>query len=257
MEGGLANNMQTAQSAIAKSSRPGQGARATKPHQKPALQVASVSRHSRPAEAASTLPARGLYSLVGKRLFDVAFSATFLLLVGSWLFPLIALAIRLDSSGPVFYRQPRVGRNGKIFKCLKFRTMVNDPQASFVQATKNDPRITRVGAWLRRTNLDEVPQFINSLMGSMSIVGPRPHVPELGQLFESRVAGYAVRNLVRPGITGLAQISGCRGETRSVRDMTHRVRFDGFYVRNMSFLLDLTIIMGTVWAVFRGDENAY
>lgn len=199
----------------------------------------------------------GVYAGYGKRPFDILFSFTFLLLVGTWLFPLIALAIRLDSRGPILFRQRRVGLNGETFSCLKFRTMAHDPQARFVQAQKNDPRITRVGAFLRRSNFDELPQFINVLLGDMSVVGPRPHVADLDHVFADVVPGYVLRNRVRPGVTGLAQVSGCRGETRSVRDMTHRIRFDTFYCRNVSFTMDLKIIVLTVLRALQGDEKAY
>lgn len=192
-----------------------------------------------------------------KRLHDVVFSLGFTLACGIWLFPIIAIAIKLDSSGPVFFRQQRVGWKGRMFYCLKFRTMSHDPDACFVQAQKNDPRVTRVGKFLRKTNLDELPQFINVLKGEMSVVGPRPHVGELDVLHCDEVAGYKLRTLVRPGVTGLAQISGCRGETRSIRDMEHRIRFDLFYVRNMNFMLDIKIIALTVVRVLQGDSNAY
>lgn len=198
-----------------------------------------------------------LYVRAGKRAFDVVFSAAFLVLIASWLFPLIALLIRLDSKGPILFRQRRVGLNGEVFECLKFRTMRHDPEGRFVQAQKDDPRITRVGAFLRKTNLDEVPQFINVVRGEMSVVGPRPHVPDLDHKFCDVVPGYLARNAVKPGVTGLAQVSGCRGETRSVREMTHRIRFDIFYTRNVSLFIDLKIIVLTVVRVLQGDRKAY
>lgn len=197
------------------------------------------------------------YAIYGKRGFDLVFSAIFLLLVGSWLLPLVAVAIRLDSAGPILFRQRRVGRGGVEFTCLKFRTMMHEPGAEFRQTERNDPRVTRVGSVLRRTNLDELPQFLNVIAGQMSVVGPRPHVPELDEAFSGSVPSYSCRNLVKPGITGLAQISGCRGETRSVREMNHRVRFDVFYIRSLSFIVDLNIIMRTVISVIRGDERAF
>lgn len=200
---------------------------------------------------------KSLYQRGGKRAFDFAFSAAFLVGVGSWLFPLLAVAIRANSSGPVFFRQKRVGLNGEVFTCLKFRTMVHQPDAGFCQAQKNDARITRVGAFLRRTNLDEVPQFINVLRGDMSVIGPRPHVQELDGMFKDLIPAYASRNVVKPGVSGLAQVSGCRGETRSVREMNHRVRFDVFYCRNVSFALDVKLVFLTVLRALRGDERAY
>jgi len=200
---------------------------------------------------------RRFYSRIGKRLFDLAFAATFLLLIGVWLLPLIGLIIKLNSPGPALFRQRRVGLGGAEFTCLKFRTMSHRPGAEFKQVERNDPRVTKVGAILRKTNLDELPQFINVLTGDMSVVGPRPHVPELDEAFSGSVPSYSCRNLVRPGVTGLAQISGCRGETRSVREMNHRVRFDVFYVRSLSFRMDLSIIVGTLISVLRGDDRAF
>jgi putative colanic acid biosynthesis UDP-glucose lipid carrier transferase len=200
---------------------------------------------------------KSFYFQRGKRFFDIVFSAAFLLLIGIWMYPLIGIAIRLDSQGPVFFRQKRIGLGGETFTCLKFRTMTHDPDAGFMQAQKNDARITRVGALLRRTNLDEIPQFLNVLIGDMSVIGPRPHVPELDTVFKDVVPLYGLRNTVKPGVSGLAQVSGCRGETRSVREMSHRVRFDLFYCRNVGFAMDLKLIALTVIRALRGDERAY
>lgn len=193
----------------------------------------------------------------GKRGFDIAFSLTFMATVGWWLIPSIGLAIKLDSRGPVFFRQRRTGLNGETFWCLKFRTMRHAPNAGFRQAQLNDDRVTRVGKLLRKTNLDELPQFINVLRGDMSVVGPRPHVPELDAKFSSHVPGYAARHAIKPGVTGLAQVSGCRGETRSVREMRNRVRFDCFYLRNAGPALDVRIIARTVMTMLGGDDRAY
>lgn len=201
--------------------------------------------------------ANTLYVRHGKRAFDLLFAAAFMLLVGFWLIPLVGLLVRLDSRGPMFFRQNRVGKGGQVFKCMKFRTMTHDPRAGFVQAQKNDPRVTRVGRLLRKTNLDEIPQFINVLKGEMSVVGPRPHVPELDEVFGRRVPGYSLRTAMAPGVTGLAQVSGCRGETRSVRNMTHRVRFDLFYARNVTFWIDIKIVVLTIWVALQGDDRAY
>jgi putative colanic acid biosysnthesis UDP-glucose lipid carrier transferase len=192
-----------------------------------------------------------------KRGFDICLSAGFLILVASWLFPLIALAIRADSRGPALFRQLRVGLRGEMFTCLKFRTMFTGSESVFCQATRADPRVTRVGHFLRRTNLDELPQFINVLVGQMSLVGPRPHVRELDQAFADHLRHYRERHLVKPGITGLAQVLGHRGETRSAREMSRRIRLDRYYVRKGSFWLDLMIVLRTISVVIRGDENAY
>ncbi|NGY04521.1 sugar transferase [Solimonas terrae] len=209
-------------------------------------------REVRPATAKTTV-----YQAFGKRLFDIIFSLAFLVAVGSWLFPLLAIAIRANSKGPVFFRQRRVGLGGEVFTCLKFRTMAHCPNAGFVQAQKDDCRITAVGRFLRRTNLDEVPQFVNVLVGDMSVIGPRPHVPELDGMFKDLIPAYTQRNSVKPGVSGLAQVSGCRGETRSVREMNHRVRFDVFYCRNVSFAMDVKLVCLTVLRALRGDERAY
>lgn len=202
-----------------------------------------------------TLPLNA-YCRLGKRAFDVGFSM--LVLGGAgWLYGLIALAVKLDSPGPVLFRQSRVGLDGRSFECLKFRTMVHAPDAEFVQAQQDDPRVTRIGRWLRKTNLDELPQFINVLRGEMSVVGPRPHVAELDRDYLDRVPGYGLRTQVRPGITGLAQISGRRGETRHLHEMRQRVRLDLFYTRNAGLLFDLKIIVGTVRSTLLGDQRAY
>jgi len=202
------------------------------------------------------LALQSVYGRFGKRAFDVLFSLV-ALTAGSWLYLLIAVAIKCDSRGPVLFRQARVGQDGVSFDCLKFRTMRHQPSASFCQAQKNDPRVTRVGRLLRKTNLDEMPQFINVLIGEMSVVGPRPHVAELDHEFADRVPGYSARTRVRPGVTGLAQVYGCRGETRSLRDMNHRIRFDLFYARNAGLLMDLKIIAATIRGTVLGDRKAY
>lgn len=205
--------------------------------------------------ASPSLPVNA-YCRLGKRGFDVLFSV--LAIAGlSWFYALLALLVKLDSPGPVLFRQRRVGLDGNSFDCLKFRTMRHEPQAQFCQAQKNDPRVTRIGRFLRKTNLDELPQFFNVLRGEMSVVGPRPHVPELDGAYIGLVQGYADRTRVRPGITGLAQVSGCRGETRRLRDMRQRVRLDLFYARNAGLLFDLKIIVETVRCTLLGDQRAY
>lgn len=183
--------------------------------------------------------------------------STLVLAGGSCLYVLIAAAVKLDSPGPVLFRQKRIGLDGVPFDCLKFRTMQHAPQAAFCQAQKDDPRVTRVGRLLRKTNLDELPQFINVLRGEMSVVGPRPHVPELDGDFAGRVPGYTRRTRVRPGITGLAQVCGRRGETRKLADMRQRVRLDLFYTRNAGLLFDLKIVAATARNTLLGDLKAY
>ncbi|MDH4090058.1 MAG: undecaprenyl-phosphate glucose phosphotransferase [Cyclobacteriaceae bacterium] len=191
-----------------------------------------------------------------KRLFDIVFSLTVILTVFPVLFPIIALAIKLDSKGPIFFKQPRQGKKNKLFDCYKFRTMYVG--ASPVrQATKDDPRITRVGRFLRKTNLDEIPQFINALMGNMSVVGPRPHISSQLEQYGQAIKKYKIRHFVTPGITGYAQVNGFRGETKEVKLMEKRVEYDVTYMENWSLSLDIKIIFLTVWNMIRGEKSAY
>lgn len=186
-----------------------------------------------------------------KRLFDILVSSLVIIFLLSWLVPIIALLIKLDSAGPVFFVQKRVGKWGRSFSCLKFRTMVVNDQANVKQAAENDSRITRIGNFLRKSNLDEFPQFFNVLMGQMSIVGPRPHMHSDCNSFSSVVANYKLRNMVKPGITGLAQVKGYRGPTKNFEDIFHRYQFDAFYIRNSNFWLDLRIVRKTAGQTFR------
>ena len=179
-----------------------------------------------------------------------------------WLWPLIALAIKLTSPGPVFFRQERWGRGNKRIICYKFRTMRNDSRdvdknGRYQQTQRDDPRITRVGRFLRKSNLDELPQFINVLLGDMSLVGPRPHPTPLNQESKDDIPYYLVRHMVKPGITGWAQVNGLRGETRDLMLMRQRVDHDIWYIENWSFWLDIQIVLMTVWRMLRGDPNAY
>ncbi len=192
-----------------------------------------------------------------KRAFDIAFSGLFLLLIYSWLYPVIALLIKLDSKGPVYFKQARTGENSKAFSCYKFRTMKVNKDADTKQATKNDPRITRIGRFLRKTSLDELPQFINVLKGDMSVIGPRPHPLKLNADFSPVIEKFMMRHAVKPGITGLAQAKGFRGETSTLKSMQDRVRLDRFYVENWSFFLDIKIIFLTIKSLLVNNENAY
>ncbi len=190
------------------------------------------------------------FSLLVKRLADIVLSATVLVLVLSWLVPLVGLLIRLDSPGPLFFRQKRSGRGRKTFVCYKFRTMYHTPTgAPFVQASGNDPRVTPIGDFLRRSSLDEFPQFFNVLLGSMSLVGPRPHPLELDAHFAPSVPHYYERNSVKPGITGLAQTKGCRGETPTEGHMSERVNLDLHYIRHWTPWLDVKIVAWTAYDV--------
>jgi Undecaprenyl-phosphate glucose phosphotransferase len=192
-----------------------------------------------------------------KRSFDIAFSFFFLLFVGSWLIPIVAILIKRSSKGPVFFKQQRSGINNKPFTCYKFRTMKVNEDSDKKQATKADSRITKIGAFLRKSNLDEVPQFINVLKGEMSVVGPRPHMLKHTEEFSQQVDKFMLRHYVKPGITGLAQAKGFRGETNTFFKLKNRIKLDRFYVENWSLLFDLKIIVSTVLVMFKGDENAY
>ncbi len=192
-----------------------------------------------------------------KRSFDIVFSSLFLLLIGSWLIPLVAVLIKRDSKGPVFFKQLRSGINNEPFLCYKFRTMTVNTESDQLQATKSDSRITRIGRFLRKSNIDEVPQFINVLRGEMSVVGPRPHMLKHTEEFHKQVDRFMVRHYVKPGITGLAQSKGFRGETNTFFKLKNRVKLDRFYVENWSILFDMKIIVATVLVMFKGDQNAY
>ena len=197
-----------------------------------------------------------------KRGFDIIFSLLFFIFLGTFIFPLLAVIIKLSSKGPVFFKQERWGLNNKRITCYKFRSMYKessdiDEDGNFQQAQKDDPRITLIGKILRKTNMDELPQFWNVLMGNMSVVGPRPHPTQLNIQSMELVDNYMLRHMVIPGITGLAQVNGCRGETRTTEDMQKRVNFDLYYIQRWNFWLDLQIIIQTVINIFRGDQNAY
>ncbi|MFL5739306.1 MAG: sugar transferase [Flavisolibacter sp.] len=181
-----------------------------------------------------------------KRLFDIAFSLLMIVFVLSWLIPILAILIKLDSKGPVFFVQKRVGAMGKVFYCFKLRTMTVNDQANVKQAELNDPRITAFGKFLRLSCLDEFPQFLNVLLGNMSVVGPRPHMISDCREFSKIVKHYNYRSLVKPGITGMAQVKGYRGETIDYFDVFHRYKWDMFYVKNRSFKLDMRILRLTI-----------
>lgn len=186
-----------------------------------------------------------------KRLFDIVVSLLVTAFILSWLFPVIALLIKLSSRGPVLFIQSRVGMGGRSFRCFKFRTMVMNERADTQQAREDDVRITRIGKFLRVSNLDEFPQFLNVLLGDMSIVGPRPHMHVDASKFSAVIPFYKFRNMVKPGITGLAQIKGYRGPTLDFSSIFHRYQFDAFYIRNVNFWLDLRIIRQTAGQTLR------
>lgn len=195
-------------------------------------------------------------SFARKRAFDVIFSALVVVFLLTWLIPLVALLIKLESKGPTLFKQLRTGKDGKSFYCLKFRSMTINAEADVAQAIKNDSRITRLGAFLRQTSIDELPQFINVLKGEMSIVGPRPHMILHTEKYSKAIHNFMDRHLIMPGITGLAQVSGHRGETKEVEAMAKRVNADIHYLHNWSFWLDVKIVLLTVVQVFKRNENA-
>jgi putative colanic acid biosynthesis UDP-glucose lipid carrier transferase len=202
-------------------------------------------------------PLQSAYNRMIKRTFDIVFSFFVLILCYPFIYIIAGLLIKLSSPGPILFKQKRTGIYGQIFECYKFRTMKMNEVADTVQAVKDDPRTTKIGSFLRRTNLDEFPQFLNVLIGDMSVVGPRPHMLKHTDLYSKLIDRYMVRHLVKPGITGWAQITGYRGETRTLEQMEGRVKRDVWYIENWSFILDLKIIFVTVVNMFRGEKNAY
>ncbi|WP_370088963.1 undecaprenyl-phosphate glucose phosphotransferase [Ekhidna sp.] len=205
----------------------------------------------------NTIPLDHEINRIVKRVFDIIFSSLVLLFILSWLIPVIGLLIKLESSGPVFFKQKRHGKDNEDFLCWKFRTMTFQKGAKFKQATKDDSRITKIGAILRKTSIDELPQFINVFLGDMSVVGPRPHPIALNEEFQPQIDRFWQRHAVKPGITGLAQARGFRGETAELSDMSGRVKLDRFYVKNWSLTLDFKIILLTALAIAKGDQKAY
>ncbi len=209
-----------------------------------------------------SLPLDVMDNKLSKRVFDIFFSLLVITSILSWLIPLISIVIKLTSRGPVFFKQERWGLNNKPIICYKFRTMVNsskdlDDSGTYQQAKKNDPRVTRIGAFLRKTSLDEMPQFFNVFLGSMSVVGPRPHPVPLNILSKDSIENYMMRHWVKPGITGWAQVNGYRGETRRPYLMQKRVEFDVWYMENWTFWLDLQIIVQTLVNMVKTEKNAY
>ncbi|MDP4263360.1 MAG: undecaprenyl-phosphate glucose phosphotransferase [Bacteroidota bacterium] len=194
---------------------------------------------------------------IKKRLYDLFVSSLIILLVLSWLIPIISILIWLESRGPIFFIQQRSGKNGETFNCIKFRSMKVNKDAHEKQAVKNDSRITRMGKFMRKTNIDELPQFFNVWMSDMSIVGPRPHMLKHTDDYSKLIKQYMIRHFLKPGITGWAQINGCRGETRTVKDMNDRVQYDLWYLENWSLWLDTRIILMTGFNMVRGEKNAY
>jgi putative colanic acid biosynthesis UDP-glucose lipid carrier transferase len=202
-------------------------------------------------------PLQSPYNRVMKRAFDIVFALLVLIICYPPLYIVAGILIKLSSPGPILFKQKRTGIYGQIFECYKFRTMKVNDEADSMQAIKDDPRTTKIGFFLRRTNLDEFPQFVNVISGDMSVVGPRPHMLRHTELYSQIIDRYMIRHLVKPGITGWAQITGYRGETKTLEQMEGRVKRDVWYLENWSFFLDLKIIFVTVINMFTGEKNAY
>ncbi len=198
------------------------------------------------------IPLDDLTLRLKKRAFDVVFSSAVILFIFSWLLPLLSIIIKLNSKGPVFFVQQRTGINNKTFNCIKFRTMKVNHEADTKQAVKNDNRITSIGNFLRKYNIDELPQFFNVLVGNMSVVGPRPHMLKHTEQYSALIEYYKVRHFVKPGITGWAQVNGYRGLTDELWKMQKRVEYDMEYLESWNFLWDIKIIVMTLIG-----KNAY
>jgi len=216
----------------------------------------------------SSLPAQGQedilvsdklnwYNLSIKRFIDLFCSIGLMLVIGWWLFPIVAFLIKLDSPGPIFYTQKRSGIYNAVFNCYKFRSMAINEQENLKQATRNDPRVTKIGRILRKTSIDELPQVFNVIYGNMSLVGPRPLILSQNEENARSIEGYKNRHLVKPGITGLAQAKGYRGETELPNSIYFRYKLDMYYIKNWSVVFDLKLIWMTAKTIFSGDENAY
>jgi len=203
------------------------------------------------------IPLDILTNKIIKRGFDIVFSIFVIIGLLSWLIPLMGILIKMESKGPVFFRQKRNGLNYKEFNCVKFRSMNLNAIADLEQVSKNDPRITLVGKFIRKTSIDELPQFFNVFFGDMSVVGPRPHMVSHTEMYAQKIDKFMVRHFIKPGITGLAQTNGYRGEVENDQDIIYRVKYDIFYVENWSILLDIKIVIATLVNAIRGDEKAY
>ena len=201
-------------------------------------------------------PIKAKYNRLLKRIFDIIFSLFVIVFILSWLLPLLFFLIKIESKGSIFFVQERNGINLEKFYCIKFRSMKINEFSDLKTTVKNDNRVTKIGKILRKTSLDELPQFFNVLMGDMTIVGPRPHMVIQTELYNKKIYNFKERHYEKPGITGLAQISGCRGIIKNDRDMINRLKFDLFYIEKWSLFLDIKIIFKTIKQIIKGDEKA-
>ena len=203
------------------------------------------------------MPLSNDFNTILKRTFDIVFSLVVIIFLLSWITPIIALIIKIESRGPVFFKQTRNGIKFREFTCYKFRSMIENNDADIQQATKNDKRVTKIGKILRKTSLDELPQFFNVLIGNMSVVGPRPHMIRENERYSKSVDKFMVRHFVKPGITGLAQVKGFRGEIETDEDIINRVKYDIYYLENWSLILDLNIVFLTTINFLTGQNKSY
>ncbi len=210
-----------------------------------------------PVISLRNIPLDEMTNKIIKRLFDIVFSLIIILGVLSWLTPVLAILIKLESKGPIFFRQKRNGLNYHEFECYKFRSMTLNDIADLYQVSKNDPRITKMGRFIRKTSIDELPQFFNVFLGDMSVVGPRPHMVSHTEMYARKIDKFMVRHFIKPGITGLAQTKGFRGEVETDKDIIYRVKYDIFYLENWSLLLDVKIVFLTIYNAIKGEEKAY
>lgn len=200
-------------------------------------------------------PLDNRFNRIAKRSVDIILSFVFIMLVFAWLFPIMAILIKLNSRGPVFFLQKRNKRNGELFTCIKFRSMYNNADADILPASKNDSRITAIGKFLRNHYLDELPQFLNVLWGDMSLIGPRPHMVSDNLKFDELIKNYDYRHKVKPGITGLAQVLGYLGPADNLQQMETRVNMDIFYARHWSAKLDVIILFRTIFKPFQNSTS--
>ena len=194
-----------------------------------------------------------------KRVVDIVLAVLVIVFILSWLTPLLFITIKLESKGPLFYKHKRNGINYREFTCYKFRSLKQGSDEDRLYVSKEDDRVTKIGRFLRRTSIDEIPQFFNVLIGDMSVVGPRPHIPRYTNYYAKKIDKYefVFRHSVKPGITGLSQIKGYRGEVKSDKDIINRIKFDVFYIQNWSLVQDINIIFNTVILIFKGQDQAY
>jgi putative colanic acid biosynthesis UDP-glucose lipid carrier transferase len=202
-------------------------------------------------------PLEDIVASTKKRVFDVLFSLFIITFLLSWLVPLLAILIKINSPGPVFFVQLRSGKDNKQFRCFKFRTLKVNRDADAKQVTRDDDRFTKLGKFLRKTSLDELPQFFNVLLGDMSVVGPRPHMLKHTEDYSRLLNEYMIRHFVKPGVTGWAQVNGFRGEIKEQEQLRKRIEYDIWYLENWSLWLDFRIIFLTVYVTIKGDKNAF